>query len=61
SCTYCWRDPDPDLVPELERASGATIQIINDAVLAAHAAPRRPGTTLVLTIGFGVGAALVAG
>lgn len=59
SCTYCWRDPDPDLVPELERASGTTIRIINDAVLAAHAAPRRRGTTLVLTIGFGVGAAVV--
>jgi len=61
SCTYCWRDPDPDLVHALEQASGATIRIVNDAVLAAHAAPRRAGTTLVVTIGFGVGAALVEG
>ena len=59
SCSYCWRDPDPDLVPDLARRSGAAIDIVNDAVLAAHAAPVPRDPTLVLTIGFGVGGAIL--
>lgn len=64
SCTYCWRDPDPDLVPELVRMVGCSIEIVNDAELAALAATAhglvpRDRTTLVLTVGFGVGAALL--
>jgi hypothetical protein len=59
SCSYCWRDPDPDLVPELARRSGATIEIVNDAVLAALAAPAAAVPTLVVTIGFGVGGAIL--
>jgi hypothetical protein len=59
SCSYCWRDPDPELVPELARRSGATIAIINDAELAALAAPVPAVPTLVVTIGFGVGGAIL--
>ncbi len=62
SCSYCWLDPDPELVPELEHASGKTLAILNDAELAAAAAaPDVPDdvVTLVLTIGFGVGGALL--
>ena len=61
SCTYCFRDPDPELVSAL----GTTpIEVANDAELAALAArtdPRVPrdAITLVLTIGFGVGGALL--
>jgi hypothetical protein len=65
SCTYCWPDPDPALVADLSRAAGVAIDIVNDAALAALAAERDPrvppGTCLVLTIGFGVGAALLTG
>jgi hypothetical protein len=65
SCTYCWPDPDPALVADLARASGVAIEIVNDAELAALAAERDPrvppGTCLVLTIGFGVGAAVLTG
>jgi hypothetical protein len=59
-CSYCWRDPDPELVGELARASGAELEIVNDAVLAAMAVPSRSGTWAVVTIGFGVGGALIA-
>ena len=64
SCTYCWRDPDPDLVPELARIARRSIEIVNDAELAAVAATAhglvpRDRTILVLTVGFGVGAALL--
>ncbi|MCX5745574.1 MAG: hypothetical protein NT062_24115 [Proteobacteria bacterium] len=55
SCTYCWRDPDPGLVAALGAA-----HVVNDAVLAARASRVPPGT-LVVTIGFGVGGAIVAG
>jgi len=61
-CTYAWRDPDPDLVPSLEARTGAAIEWVNDAELAALAASRAlpPGpSTLVLTLGFSVGAALL--
>jgi hypothetical protein len=62
SCTYCFRDPDPELVPTL---TDLPCEVANDAELAALAAladPRVPGgtATLVLTIGFGVGGALIA-
>ena len=59
SCTYAWRDPDPSFIPELGLPS---VAIANDAELAAlavHADPR--SITLVLTIGFGVGGALLSG
>jgi hypothetical protein len=62
SCSYCWPDPDPALVPELEQISGKALAILNDAELAAvAAAPHVPDdvVTLVLTIGFGVGGALL--
>lgn len=64
SCTYCFRDPDPELLVELATRLGASIEVVNDAELAALAAradPRVPRdtTTLVLTIGFGVGGALL--
>ena len=65
-CTYCWRDPDPDLVPELSRLARRPISVVNDAELAAVAAAQDAAvphdrTTLVLTIGFGVGGALLRG
>ena len=61
SCTYCWPDPDPELAAAIALRAGCTITIVNDAELAARAAlPRLPAVTaLVLTIGFGVGGALV--
>jgi hypothetical protein len=58
-CSYCWRDPDPELVGFLTRLSRRTIAIVNDAVLAAMAVPARTGTTAVVTVGFGVGGALI--
>lgn len=62
SCTYCWPDPDPDLAAAIAARAGCAITIINDAELAARAAlPLLPAvTTLILTIGFGVGGALAA-
>jgi hypothetical protein len=62
SCTYAWRDPDRELVGELVAKTHLAIAICNDAALAAHAHrryARRGGVTLVLTIGFGVGGALI--
>jgi hypothetical protein len=64
SCSYCWSDPDPHLIGELEAATGCAIDYLNDAELAALAAqPELPAnvTTLVLTIGFAVGGAIVSG
>jgi hypothetical protein len=63
-CTYCWPDPDPDLVVDLERLTHRSIEILNDAELAAvaaayHAMVPEDLTTLVLTVGFGVGGALL--
>lgn len=55
SCTYAFRDPDPMLVAEL---GVPIVEVVNDAVLAARASGV-PAGTLVLTIGFGVGGALV--
>jgi hypothetical protein len=60
-CTYCWSDPDPLLLAELAWVAGAELLALNDAELAAvAAAPHLPVDrwSLVLTIGFGVGAAL---
>jgi hypothetical protein len=60
-CTYCWSDPDPLLLAELARAARVELVALNDAELAAvAAAPHLPVDrwSLVLTIGFGVGAAL---
>jgi hypothetical protein len=65
SCTYCFRDPDRTLIEELRAALATpTIVVANDAELAALAAladPRVPRDqiVLVLTIGFGVGGALL--
>jgi hypothetical protein len=64
SCSYCWPDPDRELVDDLRRLTGHPIEILNDAELAALAASLDPAvphdaTTLVLTIGFGVGGALL--
>lgn len=66
SCTYCWHEPDRLWHQELADAVGmpaAAIDLINDAVLAAGAARawalRLRAPVLVLTIGFGVGAAIV--
>jgi len=64
SCTYCWPDPDPELVEDLRRLTGHPIEILNDAELAAIAASLDPAvprdaTALVLTIGFAVGGALL--
>jgi len=55
-CTYCWD------TPQLLRAfAGARVHLVNDAALATVAAasdPRLvPAPTLVLTLGYGVGAA----
>jgi hypothetical protein len=66
SCTYAWRDPEPTLISELCAVSGVSaIAIANDAELAALAARAELAelspTTLVLTIGFGVGGALLSG
>ncbi|MEM7153270.1 MAG: hypothetical protein AAF799_10545 [Myxococcota bacterium] len=65
-CTYCWRDPDPTWRAELAERMGIELEhlrLVNDAELAATAAfvqlGPRPTPTLVLTIGFGVGAAIV--
>jgi len=69
SCSYCWRDPDPDLVADLARAitayapradsAAVDVAIVNDAVLAAMAVSSVTRPVAVITIGFGVGAALV--
>jgi hypothetical protein len=64
TCSYCFRDPDPELVPALARLANAAITVVNDAALAALAAARDPAvprtrTALVLTLGFGVGAAVL--
>jgi hypothetical protein len=64
SCSYCFRDPDRELVPALAAIAGAPLEVVNDAELAALAAradPRVPhdATVLVLTIGFGVGGAVL--
>jgi predicted NBD/HSP70 family sugar kinase len=62
SCTYCWPDPDPHLIPDLARLANRSIEVANDAELAACAAAPmvpRDRTTLVLTVGFGVGGALL--
>ncbi len=64
-CSYAGLAGDDALVPDVIAAAGwpsARVLVINDAELAAVAAgldPRAHGTlTLVLTLGFGVGAAL---
>ncbi len=61
-CTYCWDSPDRHLPAELLSAfAGARVHLVHDAALAAVAAvsdPRLvPAPTLVLTLGYGVGAA----
>lgn len=67
SCTYCWDDPDPawpgELAALLDLETDA-LELLNDAVLAAWAAADHPGIdrrrpVLVLTLGFGVGAAIL--
>jgi hypothetical protein len=67
ACSYPYPDPDATLARDVlvaaELASMPAL-VLNDGELAAYAAacdPRLPahGTTLVLTLGFGVGAALL--
>jgi hypothetical protein len=64
-CSYCWEDPDPRLLSELAATlHPKSLRALNDAELAAVAAdsdPRLPrsGAVLVLTIGHGVGGALL--
>ncbi len=66
-CTYCWRKGDETLLRELAEAAKLDweqLQVLNDAELAAVSArldTRVPAgaVTLVLTVGFGVGAALL--
>jgi predicted NBD/HSP70 family sugar kinase len=66
-CSYAWGDPDPTWLDELRTRLGLAadaILVVNDARLAAVAASRDPrldptAPTLVLTIGFGVGAAIL--
>lgn len=66
SCSYPWGAGDPIAAEFLAAAGLAAVPtwLINDAELAAvgvaEDGPRR-GTTLVLTLGFGVGGALVLG
>jgi predicted NBD/HSP70 family sugar kinase len=66
-CSYPYPKPDPALVGDLVQASGLAgipTFVLNDAELAAVAAARdsrvsRRRPALVLTVGFGVGAALL--
>ena len=66
TCSYPWRAGDP-IVPEILAAAGLAdvpTVLINDAELAAvGVAERGPSdaTTLVLTVGFGLGGALLRG
>ncbi len=60
-CTYCWPERDPHLLADLARLADAELAVLNDAELAAvGAGPGLPRgvTSLVVTLGFGVGAAL---
>jgi hypothetical protein len=65
--TYCWAQPDCMLLADLAGEAGlppTALHVLNDAELAAVAAdqdPRVPrtGASLVLTIGFGVGGAVL--
>ena len=64
TCSYPWSEGDPIVTEILERAGLGDVPawLLNDAELAAvGVAERDPaaGTTLVLTLGFGVGGALV--
>jgi hypothetical protein len=66
-CTYCWDSPDGALIGDLAREAGLSpgrVLVMNDAELAAVAADRDPrlpraAVVLVLTLGFGVGGALL--
>jgi hypothetical protein len=62
--TYCWRDPDPELLPELAKRADRTLDVVEGVELAALSAAEnrlvpKTSTTLVLAIGHGVGAALL--
>ncbi|MBX3184629.1 MAG: hypothetical protein KF915_18515 [Polyangiaceae bacterium] len=66
-CTYCWKKGDETLLRELAEAAKVDwerLQVLNDAELAAVSAQLDASVpagevTLVLTVGFGVGAALL--
>lgn len=68
-CTYPFPTPDPTLLGELLAAGAlqdAEVRVLNDAELAATSAKRKlagtsRGGVLVLTFGYGVGAALWTG
>lgn len=67
TCSYPWSEGDADLLPEALRRAGLTdipTRVLNDAELAARSAACdvrcRSGRTLVLTIGNGIGGALLA-
>lgn len=60
-CTYCWERSDPTLLRDLADAAGVDwneLWVLNDAELAAASAPAPDQPTLVVTIGFAVGASL---
>lgn len=67
ACSYPYPHPDPTLARDILAAAklaALPALVLNDGELAAYAAARDPrlpahGTTLVLTLGFGVGAALL--
>jgi hypothetical protein len=64
TCTYPWR-ADDEIVTEIAHAAGLLdipVWLVNDAELAAIGIACQStfaGTTLVLTVGFGIGAALI--
>ena len=66
-CTYPYSSPHRTFLADLTLRAGladTAWQVLNDAELAAHSAavqlgPERTGSVLVLTFGFGVGAALL--
>lgn len=62
--TYAWRDPDPELLPELAKRADRTLEVVEDVELAALAAAEnrlvpRAATTLVLSIGTDVRGSLL--
>lgn len=66
TCSYPWRAGEPIVAEFLAAAglAGVPTRLVNDAELAAIGVAEDgvpPGVTLVLTLGFGVGAALVQG
>ncbi|MFZ6186206.1 hypothetical protein ACOXH8_46335, partial [Nannocystis pusilla] len=66
TCSYPWRAGEPIVEAFLDASElgGVPTLLVNDAELAAIGVAEdgvAPGVTLVLTLGFGVGGALVQG